>query len=621
MKEKVSISIVTTCKGRLSYLKESLKSWLNLDYTNYEIIVVDYDDPDGTENYIKRNKNFLLENSKARDLKVVKVKNKPFFNLNDARNRGIKASDSELVFMVDSDIHIKDKNIFKKINRLYSNGIVFFSSQLILNTNYEEVVLLYKKYYDINLNIPLLLPIGTTIKGFNGTACFVKKLYSEIGGFNKKINESGYGQDENEFYLRYINHYFRNYFLKKWHHISLREALDRTLSDFYTFSVNSFVIEDNTEEEKYKFYPQELISSFEYNKKYIVDYFIKEKNSIQKSFSPTKRLINYENYSFNRVEGKNIPIWFKIQITSVLALYFSSNGQINKAILLNKKLLKWSKLISPNYKLNIYLSLANLYFKLGNYYYKNYYRRAITFLDKNEALIRGCSDLIRANIYFKLGNFKKSLEFLEKVIKKSDNPSDKAAVYFLMSQIMPEKEKYYKELAIKERKKKSYLKNLDLLKIAKQYFEIGKKKKAIEWAKKLLNRPYVPMENKLTGLLIIGDSYYDFDQDKAVSYYQEAVNLMKNKREKTPLNFQQMASLLKRIGNLKESKRLFKKLLKETKDNLLKASAYFHLGEIELSKNNKKRAVEYFKKCAGLNPMHKKAKEYIIKLTKEGCNE
>ena len=62
------LSIVTTCKGRLHHLRRSLPRFLA--QPNTEVIVVDYDCPDGTSDVVAR------EFPAAR---VVAVKDRPHF--------------------------------------------------------------------------------------------------------------------------------------------------------------------------------------------------------------------------------------------------------------------------------------------------------------------------------------------------------------------------------------------------------------------------------------------------------------------------------------------------------------------------------------------------------------
>lgn len=86
------LHIFTTCKGRLSHLKQSLPTWLE---AGVHVTVVDYDCPDGTEAWVKKH---------YPKVKVVKVKNKPKFHLANARNTGIKGAPDGWWCFFDADI-------------------------------------------------------------------------------------------------------------------------------------------------------------------------------------------------------------------------------------------------------------------------------------------------------------------------------------------------------------------------------------------------------------------------------------------------------------------------------------------------------------------------------------
>ena len=70
-----AISFVTTCKGRLSALKQSLPRMVAQPHA--EVIVVDYDCPEGTGAWV------AAEHPAAR---VVQVRDAPVFNIARARN-------------------------------------------------------------------------------------------------------------------------------------------------------------------------------------------------------------------------------------------------------------------------------------------------------------------------------------------------------------------------------------------------------------------------------------------------------------------------------------------------------------------------------------------------------
>lgn len=105
MKHRTTTAIIT-CKGRLHHLKQTIKKFENQGF--FEIIVVDYDCPDGTYEYLQKH---------HPRVNAILVKNKPNFNLADARNIGAKAATSENLLFVDADI-IMHENALSEMERL-----------------------------------------------------------------------------------------------------------------------------------------------------------------------------------------------------------------------------------------------------------------------------------------------------------------------------------------------------------------------------------------------------------------------------------------------------------------------------------------------------------------------
>jgi glycosyltransferase involved in cell wall biosynthesis len=87
------ISVVTTCKGRLEHLKTTLPAMLALP--DCEVIVVDYDCPDGTGAWVRAN---------FPAAKVVQVTERPLFNTARARNLGAAAATAPWLLMLDADV-------------------------------------------------------------------------------------------------------------------------------------------------------------------------------------------------------------------------------------------------------------------------------------------------------------------------------------------------------------------------------------------------------------------------------------------------------------------------------------------------------------------------------------
>lgn len=88
----MSISLVTTCKGRLEHLKETIISWI--DFGPDEIIVVDAECPDGTKDWLAAH---------HPEVRCVSISS-PIFNLSRSRNAGAESAESDFIFFVDADI-------------------------------------------------------------------------------------------------------------------------------------------------------------------------------------------------------------------------------------------------------------------------------------------------------------------------------------------------------------------------------------------------------------------------------------------------------------------------------------------------------------------------------------
>jgi glycosyltransferase involved in cell wall biosynthesis len=87
-----TVSIITTCKGRLEHLRETVPRMLELGAA--EVIVVDYSCPDGTAD-------FVGEHFPA--ARVVSVPGQPDFSNWRARNVGAAAATGQLLLFCDAD--------------------------------------------------------------------------------------------------------------------------------------------------------------------------------------------------------------------------------------------------------------------------------------------------------------------------------------------------------------------------------------------------------------------------------------------------------------------------------------------------------------------------------------
>ena len=90
-------SVITTCKGRLADLRRSLPQFLKQD--DAEVIVVDYDCPDGTAEFAR---------TAYGSVKLVSVRNQPLFNASHARNLGAAHASADLLVFLDADVVVAD---------------------------------------------------------------------------------------------------------------------------------------------------------------------------------------------------------------------------------------------------------------------------------------------------------------------------------------------------------------------------------------------------------------------------------------------------------------------------------------------------------------------------------
>jgi glycosyltransferase involved in cell wall biosynthesis len=87
-----TFSIVTCCKGRLEFLKRSLPTFVQQAET--EVVVVDYDCPDGTKDWVAAH---------YPDVRVAAVADAPLFNLSRARNIGADVARGQWLVLCDAE--------------------------------------------------------------------------------------------------------------------------------------------------------------------------------------------------------------------------------------------------------------------------------------------------------------------------------------------------------------------------------------------------------------------------------------------------------------------------------------------------------------------------------------
>lgn len=150
------ISFVTTCKGRLHHLQQTLPLLAKLP--DVEIIVVDYACPQGTATWVEEH---------YPHVRIVRITDDPGFHVGRARNAGANAATSPWLCFIDADVAIKD-------------GLVPWAIEhLRLDAFYR--------------------PQPSNAEAYGSFFC-PRAAFLETGGYDEAIR--GWGGEDDDFYLR-----------------------------------------------------------------------------------------------------------------------------------------------------------------------------------------------------------------------------------------------------------------------------------------------------------------------------------------------------------------------------------------------------------------------------------
>jgi len=129
------VSIVMLNYNGLKYLKKTIPSVFELDYPNYEFIIVDNGSTDGSIEFIKKFGNIRL------------IENRENLGYSKGKNIGIMKAKGEYILSLDNDILLVNKNILTGLIRYYKEDMGFV--QILFNDiGYENT-----KYYGIYFSI------------------------------------------------------------------------------------------------------------------------------------------------------------------------------------------------------------------------------------------------------------------------------------------------------------------------------------------------------------------------------------------------------------------------------------------------------------------------------------
>ena len=188
----MEVSVVIPVYNNARLIDQCLKSVLNQDFTDYEVIVVDDGSTDDTVEKVKKY--------------PVRLVSKPHRGLSATRNAGIEASKGKVIIFVDSDCVVEKNLIVKLIEPLRDPEIGVTQAQWeVINKDKLVPLLIFKvyEYFMRNLKYP----------DFFWGYCFAikKELFQELGMFNvlwKRVEDV-------DFAYKVVNKGYKIYLMKE----------------------------------------------------------------------------------------------------------------------------------------------------------------------------------------------------------------------------------------------------------------------------------------------------------------------------------------------------------------------------------------------------------------------
>jgi glycosyl transferase family 2 len=165
------ISLVTTCKGRLSQLRQTIGGCLQQNDPNFEYVVVDYDCPQGSAGWVKSQPDDRIV--------IVKIHNRPLFNQSHSRNLGARFATGEILVFIDADTLLQPDFLSSVRSKLRDNSFLTTSMALAGEKDYGS---------------------GAGLMGYGGIIGCWKKDWEAARGFDESM--VGWGGEDDDFRRR-----------------------------------------------------------------------------------------------------------------------------------------------------------------------------------------------------------------------------------------------------------------------------------------------------------------------------------------------------------------------------------------------------------------------------------
>lgn len=171
------VSVVMATYNHDKYLRESIKSILSQTYTNFELIIVNDNSPDKTDEIIRQ----FVDG----DQRILYISNEKNLKLSACRNKAIKAAKGEFVVIVDSDDLCMPNRLEKQLEYFSKHpecDVLGTSFCLFFDSNMDECKsIVSANTADIYNGQPLV----------HGPTCMIRRsVFLEHGYFNSKYDDA-----------------------------------------------------------------------------------------------------------------------------------------------------------------------------------------------------------------------------------------------------------------------------------------------------------------------------------------------------------------------------------------------------------------------------------------------
>lgn len=143
------ISIIICAKNELNNIKRFFPSWINQEYPNFELIIVNDQSTDGSAEYLNT---LALQYDKLKIVSISKDSSKELKGKRHALWQGIQAAENDYLFFTDADCQTNSKLWLRDLSKAFAQ-------------NGKEIIIGYSPYFKENSFLNKLVQYETFLTG------------------------------------------------------------------------------------------------------------------------------------------------------------------------------------------------------------------------------------------------------------------------------------------------------------------------------------------------------------------------------------------------------------------------------------------------------------------------